>query len=88
LAAALGAFFLTTTGSQSCDTGPIPAMAPFPSLFLYKKEKNQKPTTLKLNSPKKNGFRNALRTLCRCPVFSLSLSLSSICGSLASVQRK
>lgn len=27
LADALGAFFLTTTGSQSCDTGPIPAMA-------------------------------------------------------------
>jgi hypothetical protein len=31
LAAAFGTFFLTTTGSQSCDTGPpIPAM---PLLF-------------------------------------------------------
>ncbi len=41
LAAAPGAFFLTTTGSQSCDTGPIPAMAPFsffPSLQKRKKK--------------------------------------------------
>jgi len=85
LAAALGAFFLTTTGSQSCDTGPIPAMAPFsfsPSLQKRKKtETNNSQTQFT-----QNGFRNALRTLCRCPVFSLSLT--SICGSLASVQRK
>ncbi len=59
LAAALGAFFLTTTGSQSCDTGPIPAMAPFsfsPSLQKRKKQNQQLLNKYSIH-PKKKWFQ-------------------------------
>ncbi len=79
LAAAPGAFFLTTTGSQSCDTGPIPAMAPFSFSPSLQKRKKTEPTTLKqiLNSPLKKWFqKRTTYSFSMSYLLSLSLSLS------------